>query len=73
MIDGGMSKKNKSVGACGTVGRQERVWVGKPEGKRPLGKPKCRLGDNIKMDIQNVGLTLNGLVWLRIRTVGGLL
>jgi hypothetical protein len=28
-----------------------RVLVGKPEGKRPLGRPKFRWGDNIKMDL----------------------
>ena len=32
-----------------------RVLVGKPEGKRPLGRPKRRWKDNIKMDIQEVG------------------
>ena len=32
-----------------------RVLVGKPEGKRPLGKPKLRWEDNIKMDLQEVG------------------
>jgi len=32
-----------------------RVLVGKPEGKRPLGKPRCRWEDNIKMDLQEVG------------------
>jgi len=32
-----------------------RVLVGKPEGKRPLGRPMRRLGDNIKMDLQEVG------------------
>ena len=32
-----------------------RVLVGKPEGKRPLGRPRCRWEDNIKMDIQEVG------------------
>jgi hypothetical protein len=31
-----------------------RVLVGKPEGKRPLGRPKCRWEDNIKMDFQEV-------------------
>jgi len=31
-----------------------RVLVGKPEGKRPLGRPKRRWEDNIKMDIQEV-------------------
>jgi len=32
-----------------------RVLVGKPEGKRPLGRPKHRWEDNIKMDLQEVG------------------
>ena len=31
-----------------------RVLVGKPEGKRPLGKPRCRWVDNIRMDLQEV-------------------
>jgi hypothetical protein len=29
--------------------------VGKPEGKRPVGRPRCRWEDNIKMDLQEVG------------------
>jgi hypothetical protein len=32
-----------------------RVLVGKPEGKRPLGRPRRRWKDNIKMDIREVG------------------
>ena len=32
-----------------------RVLVGKPEGNRPLGRPRCRWEDNIKMDLQEVG------------------
>ena len=32
-----------------------RVLVGKPEGKRPLGRPRHRWEDNIKMDLQEVG------------------
>ena len=32
-----------------------RVLVRKPEAKRPLGRPSCRWGDNIKMNIQEVG------------------
>ena len=45
-------------GACGAYGGEEgvhRVLVGKPEGKSPLGRPRRRLEDNIKMDIQEVG------------------
>ena len=33
-----------------------RVLVGKPEGKRPLGRPRRRWEDNIKMDLKDVGL-----------------
>jgi hypothetical protein len=32
-----------------------RVLVGKREGKRPLGRPRCRWEDNIKMDLQDFG------------------
>ena len=32
-----------------------RLLVGKPEGKRPLGRPRRRWEDNIKMDLQEVG------------------
>ena len=47
-----------------------RVLVGKPEGKRPLGRPRRRWEDNIKMDIQEAGCVWTGLIWLRIR-IGG--
>jgi hypothetical protein len=39
----------------GEEGRVHRVLVGKPEGKRPLGRPRRRWEDNIKMDVQEVG------------------
>jgi hypothetical protein len=32
-----------------------RALVGKPEGRRPLGRPRCRWEDNIKMDLREVG------------------
>jgi hypothetical protein len=46
----------------------------KPEGKRPLGRPRRRLEDNIKMDFRkwDVGVW-TGLIWLRIGTGGVLL
>jgi hypothetical protein len=51
-----------------------RILVGRPEGKRPLGRPRRRWEDNIKMDLQEVGWEAwTGLIWLRIGTVGGLL
>jgi len=49
-----------------------RVLVGRPEGKRPLGRPRCRWEDNIKMDLQEVeGVVGTGWSWLRIETGGG--
>ena len=43
-------------GACGTYGGRSvhKVLVGKPEGKRPFGRPRCRWEDNIQMDLQEV-------------------
>jgi hypothetical protein len=32
-----------------------RILLGKPEGKRPLGKPRCRWVGNIKMDLREIG------------------
>jgi hypothetical protein len=37
-----------------------RVLVGKPEGKRPLGRPSRRWEDNIEMDLQEVGCRVMG-------------
>jgi len=39
-----------------------RVFVGKPEGKRPLGGPRPRWEDNIKMDVQAVGCGVRGWI-----------
>jgi hypothetical protein len=47
-----------------------RDLVGKPEGNRPLERPRPRWEDNIKMDLHDVGLR-PGLSWLRIGTDGG--
>jgi hypothetical protein len=41
-----------------------RVLVGKSEGKRPLGKPRRRWEDNIKMDLQEVGC--GGIDWIEL-------
>ena len=49
-----------------------RAVVGKTEGKRPIGRPRRRWEDNIKMDLQEVGLGVwTGSSWLRIGTGGG--
>jgi hypothetical protein len=47
-----------------------RLLVGKPEGKRPLGRPRRRWIDNIKMVLVEKGL--DGVDWLRIRRSGEL-
>jgi hypothetical protein len=47
-----------------------KVLVGKPEGQRPLGRPRRRWEHNIKMDLQKVGVW-TGLIWLMIGTGGG--
>jgi hypothetical protein len=47
-----------------------RVLVGKPEGKRPLGRPRRRWEDNVSMNLQEVGVG-TGLGWLRIGIRGG--
>jgi len=41
-----------------------RILVGKPEGKRPLGRPSHRWEDNIKMDLQEVGC--GGMDWIEL-------
>jgi hypothetical protein len=51
-----------------------RLLVGKPEGKRPLGRPRRKWVDNIRMDLGEVGRVMwTGLVWLRIGIGGELL
>ena len=50
-------EKNEMGGACSVYRRRRgvyRVLVGKPEGKRPLGRPRRRWEDNIKMGLQEV-------------------
>jgi len=70
--------KNETGGASsiwGVGGRRGvyRVSVGKPEGKRTLGRPKRRWEDIIKMDLQEVGWGggVYGLIRFRIGTGGG--
>jgi hypothetical protein len=43
------------------------MLVGKPEGKRPLGRPRCRWVDNIKMDVGDIGW--NGMYWVLMNMV----
>jgi len=46
------------MAVCARMGKERRVYkvlVGKPEGKRPMGRPRCGWVDNIRMDLQEVG------------------
>ena len=56
-LAGHVARMGKRRGVC-------RVLVGKPEGKRPLGRPRRRWEDNIKMDLQEVGC--RGLDWIEL-------
>jgi len=58
------------MGSVGHVARMgvrrdvHRVLVGKPEGKKPLGRPRRRWEDNIKMDLHDVGC--GGMDWIKL-------
>jgi hypothetical protein len=54
-------------------GIAHRILVGEPEGERPLGSPRRRWADNIKMYLREDGVPLTGFIWHRIGTSGGLL
>ena len=63
---------------AGHVARMEegrdvhKVWVGKPDGKRPFGRPRRRWEDNITMDLEEVGCGVwTGSSWHGIETGGG--
>jgi hypothetical protein len=61
------SRRMRWVGhmACMGEGRGVyRVLVGRPEGKRPLGRPRCRWEDNIKMDLREIGI--DGVNWIQL-------
>jgi hypothetical protein len=63
------SRRMRWAGHVARIGERRgayRILVGRPEGRRPLGRPRFRWEDNIKMDLEEVG-------WLRIGTGGGLL
>jgi hypothetical protein len=54
-------------GACSTHGDVRcvyRILVGRPEGKRPLGRSRRRWEDNIKVDLKEIGI--DGANWIRL-------
>jgi len=68
------SRRMRWAGHVARMGERRgvyRVLVGKPEGKRPLGRPTRRWENNIEMDLQEVGCGVwTGSSWLRIETGG---
>jgi hypothetical protein len=59
------SRKMRWVGhvaRMGEKGNAYRIFVGKPEGKRPLGRPRRTWMDNIKMDLREIGW--DGVDWI---------
>jgi hypothetical protein len=52
------SRRMRWVGHISRMGEKQNVYrmlVGKPEGKRPLGRPRHRWVDNIKIDLREIG------------------
>jgi hypothetical protein len=71
------SRRMRWAGHVARMGAKRNAYiilVGNPEGKRPLGRPRRRWVDNIKMDLREIGLDMGiGSIWIRIGTSGGLL
>jgi hypothetical protein len=66
------SRRMRLAGHVARMGKERgvyRVLVGKLQGRRPLGRPRRRWVDNIRMDFQDVGMW-TGLGWTRIETGG---
>jgi hypothetical protein len=65
------------AGHVALMGEERKVYkvlVGKPEGKRPFGIPRCRWEDGIRMNVREIGWGVwIGFNWLRIGTGGELL
>jgi hypothetical protein len=52
------SRRMRRAGHVARMGEKRnayRILVGKPEGRRPLGRPRSRWGDNIKIDLREMG------------------
>jgi hypothetical protein len=71
------SRRIRWAGHMARMGEEREVYkvlVGKPEGKRPLGRPRHRWEDGIRMDLRETGLGVwIGFNWQRTGTGGGLL
>jgi hypothetical protein len=60
-------RRMRLVGHVACMGEERgvyRVLVGRPEGKRPLAKPRHRWEDNVKMDLREIGIDGAYWIWL---------
>jgi hypothetical protein len=64
MIKSGRTRWAGIVARIGETRNAYRILVGKPEGKRPLGRPRRRWVDNIKMDLGKIGW--DGRDWIEL-------
>jgi hypothetical protein len=64
------SRRMRWVGHVGEGRKVYRILVGKPEGKRPLGRLRHRWEDGIRMNFREIGGGWSGFIWLRIGTRG---
>jgi hypothetical protein len=62
MINSRRMRMAGHVARMGAKSNAYRILVGKPEGKRPLGRPRHRWVDNIKMDLREIGW--DGMDWI---------
>jgi hypothetical protein len=61
------SRRRRWTGHVARMGEGRKahmVLMGKPEGKRPLGRPRCRWEDGIKMDLRKIGW--ESLAWIHL-------
>ena len=60
--------KSRRLRWSGHISRNEegrsafKILTGKPAGKRPLGKPRCRWADNVRMDLKEIGINVRNWV-----------
>jgi hypothetical protein len=61
------ARRLRWVGHVACMGEGRGVYkalIGKPKGKRPLGRPRCRWEDNIKLDLREMGIDGVNWIWL---------
>jgi hypothetical protein len=67
----GKSRRMRWAGHVACMGEKRKVYkvlVGKPKGRRPLGRPRRRWEDGVRMDLREIGL--RGVDWIRLDRTG---